>query len=146
MGHLAEENSISIGFCGGFYCHMGCNAASEGLYGLPRKISGASCRGSPAEEKKRSSGLPKRTSNKLLSVTVLCSRPDLFFHVTLFPPSSFIAAFTTLRVWIWSGSRPRCLWMMSTRHEEECELNPLDDGRFWRVSVLIKTLIWLWGN
>lgn len=86
MGHLAEENSISVGFCGGFYCHMGCNAASDGLYGLPRKISGAGGGGSPAEgEKKRSSGLHKRTSNKLLSVTVLCSRPDLFFHVTLFP-------------------------------------------------------------
>lgn len=53
MGHLAEENSISIGFCEGFYCHMGCNAASEALYGLPRKISGAGCGGSPAEDKKK---------------------------------------------------------------------------------------------
>lgn len=51
-GHHAEENSISIGFCGGFYCHIGCNAASEGLYGLPREISGARRGGSPAEAKK----------------------------------------------------------------------------------------------
>lgn len=86
MGHLAGENSISIGFCGGFYCHMGCNAASEGLYGLPRKISGAGCGGSHAEgEKIKSSGLHKRTSNKLLSVTVLYCRADLFLHVTPFP-------------------------------------------------------------
>lgn len=85
MGHLAEENSISIGFCGGFYCHMDCNAASEGLYGLPRKISGARCGGNPAEEKKKSSGLHNRTSNKLLSVTELRSRPDLFLHVTRLP-------------------------------------------------------------
>lgn len=72
MGHLAEENSISVGFCGGFYCHMGCGGASEGLYGLPRKISGAGCGGNPAAVKGGgSSGLHKRTSNKLLSVTAL---------------------------------------------------------------------------
>lgn len=87
MGHLAGENSISVGFCGGFYCHMDCNAASQGLYGLPREISGARRGGSPAEETENAqdSRLHKRTSNKLLSVTVLCSRPDLLLHISLFP-------------------------------------------------------------
>lgn len=37
--------------------------------------------------RKKSPGLHKRTSNKLLSVTVLCFRPDLFFHVPLLPLS-----------------------------------------------------------
>lgn len=85
MGHRAEENSISTGFCGGFYCHPGGNAASEGLHGLPRRISAAGRGGTLL--RKKSPGLHKRTSNKLLSVTVLCFRPDLFFHVPLLPLS-----------------------------------------------------------
>lgn len=80
MEHLSEENSIRIGFCGGFYCHTGSNAASEGLYALPRKISGARHGGSSAQD----SRLHKSTSNKLLSVTVLWA--DLFLHFSPFPP------------------------------------------------------------
>ncbi len=81
MGHLAGENSISIGFCGGFYCHMGCNAASEGLYGLPRKISGAGCGGSPAEEKKKA-----QDSTKGLLINFYqsqCFAPDQIYSFTL---------------------------------------------------------------
>lgn len=76
MGHIAQKNSISVGLCGGVYCHMGCNAASDGLSGLPRKICGAGFwreGGALLRAGEKEAQLHKRTSNKLLSVTALCS-------------------------------------------------------------------------
>lgn len=86
MGHLAGENSISIGFCGGFYCHMGCNAASEGLYGLPRKISGAGCWREPCWGKREGEKRKAQGSTKGLLINFYQSQrfaPDQIYSSTL---------------------------------------------------------------
>lgn len=139
MGHLAEEDSISIGFCGGFYCHMGCNAASQGLYGLPRKISEAGRGGSPAEKKNA------QDSTKRLLINFYQSQCFALWLIYSFTLLNFHSVFynhfyNAVGLWIWSRLELYCLWPISTRQEEECEQN-YPQIFFFHVLFLIYSLI-----
>lgn len=89
MGHLAEENAISTASVVGFTVTWAVMLPQRDFMACQEKISGGRRGKSPAEGKLKKNAqdfrFHKRTSNKLLSVTVLSSRPDLVFHMSPLP-------------------------------------------------------------
>lgn len=88
MGHLAEENAISMVSVVGFTVSWAVMLPQRDFMACQEKFLEAGVERSLLRGNKKNAQdfrVHKRTFNKLLSVTVLSSRPDLLFHISPLP-------------------------------------------------------------